>query len=285
MKLFWSTLFIGCCIVISCGNDTHGEEASATSPWVDVDTPSDALPVNTLIGKGWKLAFSDEFNDNRVDFNKWVIKDESRGSRPNLGIKEWFFKPENVVEADGDLVLKVTKVGEDVMHCSSVYSNGKYYMKYGYAEARIKLADMNSAALTAFWLQSNSMSKVDGTGNDGAEIDVFESAYLADEVISTIHIDGYGADHQEKNFRYATPGVFHGYHVWGVLWNEKSVKIYYDGEFMAEFDEKWVPRVEEFLYLSTVATFSGQGDFKGKPADSWLSEARFDYVRVWTNDK
>jgi hypothetical protein len=86
MKLFWSTLFIGCCIVISCGNDTHGEEASATSPWVDVDTPSDALPVNTLIGKGWKLAFSDEFNDNRVDFNKWVIKDESRGSRPNLGI-------------------------------------------------------------------------------------------------------------------------------------------------------------------------------------------------------
>ena len=65
----------------------------------------------------------------------------------------------------------------------------------------------------------------------------------------------------------------------------ECVKIYYDGEFMAEFDEKWVPRVEEFLYLSTVATFSGQGDFKGKPADSWLSEARFDYVRVWTNDK
>lgn len=126
------------------------------------------------------------------------------------------------------------------------------------------------------------MGNVDGTGNDGAEIDIFESAYLADEVISTIHIDGYGADHQEKNFRYATPGVHEGYHVWGMLWDENSVKIYYDGEFKAEFDGKWIPKVKEYLYLSTVATFSGEGNFKDLPVDSQLTAAYFDYVRVWT---
>lgn len=251
--------------------------------FVDKDTPTDAQPVNTEIGSGWKLEFSDEFNDGWVNLNKWVVKDESRGARTNLGIKEWFFKPQNVAEEDGNLVLKVTKVGTDVCHCSSVYSNGKYTMKYGYAEARIKNADINKTPLTAFWLQSNNMSHVDGTGNDGAEIDIFESAYTANEVISTIHIDGYSTSHQETNQRYETANLFGDYHIWGMLWNENEIKIYYDGQLKATFnDPKWIPQVPEYLYLSTVATFSGQGDFKSQPADSYLTSAYVDYVRVWT---
>ncbi len=269
--------------LLSCSSE-QVDSNNSQSKFVDSATPQGAMPVNTQIGTDWTLSFSDEFNDERVNFNKWVIKDESRGKRNNLGIAEWFFKPQNVVEEDGNLVLKVSKVGNDQMYCSSVYSNGKYYMKYGYAEARIKVADIKKTPLTAFWLQSSNMQNVDGTGNDGAEIDIFESAYLADEVISTIHIDGYGKNHQEKNFRYATPKVHEGYHVWGMLWDENSVKIYYDGEFKAEFDGKWIPKVKEYLYLSTVATFSGEGNFKDLPADSQLTAAYFDYVRVWTRN-
>ena len=115
-------------------------------------------------------------------------------------------------------------------------------MKYGYAEARIKVDDIKKTPLTAFWLQSSNMQNVDGTGNDGAEIDIFESAYLAEEALSTIHIDGYKDYHQEKNFRYETPGIHEGYHVWGMLWDENSVKIYYDGELKAEFDGKWIQK-------------------------------------------
>ncbi len=285
---------------VACGSDTPGqsEQPSDTGgasssdggssetvidpKFIDSDTPKDALPANNGIGSGWKLSFSDEFNDGIVNTDKWVIKDESRGKRDNLGIKEWFFKPQNVEEKDGNLVLKVTKVGSDACYCSSVYSNGKYAMKYGYAEARIKNADIQKTPLTAFWLQSNNMGHVDGTGNDGAEIDIYESAYTTEEVISTIHIDGYQTDHQEKNYRYATPGVHQGYHTWGMLWDESVIKIYYDGQLKATFsDTKWIPRVGEYLYLSTVATFSGQGNFRDEPADSELTAAYFDYVRVW----
>ena len=245
--------------LLSCSSE-QVDSNNSQSKFVDSATPQGAMPVNTQIGTDWTLSFSDEFNDERVNFNKWVIKDESRGKRNNLGIAEWFFKPQNVVEEDGNLVLKVSKIGNDQMYCSSVYSNGKYYMKYGYAEARIKVADIKKTPLTAFWLQSSNMQNVDGTGNDGAEIDIFESAYLAEEALSTIHIDGYKDYHQEKNFRYETPGIHEGYHVWGMLWDENSVKIYYDGELKAEFDGKWIPKVEEYLYLSTVATFSGEGN-------------------------
>lgn len=264
------------------------EESVIQSPsisWVDATSPVDVLPANSQIGEDWQLTFSDEFNGEAVDFNKWTLLDEHRGAVTKHGIKEWYFKPENVSVSNGNLVLKNTKVGTDRMDCASVYSNKKYFMKYGYAEARVRIADTNAGALTAFWLQSNTMTKVDGTGNDGAEIDIFESAYVTDEVITTIHIDGYAADHQQKSYRYVTPGVFDGYHTWGCLWDEESIKIYYDGKLTAEFDGRWIPHVEEFLYLSTVATFGEKAFFKDRRPDSWLSEAYFDYIRVWTKGK
>ncbi len=280
-------LLLGIFTLASCADDAEAVGTDDNhSKFVDTMTPAGVQPENNLIGDGWKLEFSDEFNDGRIDFNKWIVKDESRGSRPTLGITEWFFKPEAVEEKDDALVIKAKKVGEDIMHCGSVYSYTKYNMHHGYVEARIKLADMKKSVLTAFWLQSPTMGNVDGTGNDGAEIDIFESAYVTDELITTIHIDGYADSHQEKNVRYETPGVFEGYHTWGMLWDETGIKVYYDGELKATFDGIWVPEkaVDEYLYLSTIATFSGQGDFKGQPADSWLTEAYFDYVRVWVKE-
>lgn len=160
-------------------------------------------------------------------------------------------------------------------------------MHHGYAEARIRLADIRMSALTAFWLQSPTMRSIDGTGNDGAEIDIFESAYTSDTIITTIHIDGYEEAHQEKNFRYAAPGIHEGYHIWGMWWDDDGIRIFLDGELKAEFDGIWVPRkeIDEYLYLSTVATFSGEGDFVSQPADSSLTQACFDYVRVWTKSR
>ena len=285
MKNICISCIMGVIMLTTCCCSEEGEIKSASLSWIDKGTPVDVLPANNQIGEDWQLAFSDEFNGEAVDFNKWTILDQYRGAVTKHGIKEWYFKPENVAVSNGNLILKNTKVGTDIMNCASVYSNKKYFMKYGYAEARVKIADTNAGALTAFWLQSNTMSNVDGTGNDGAEIDIFESAYVTDEMITTIHIDGYAEDHQQKSYRYVTPGIFDGYHTWGCLWDENSVKIYYDGKLTAEFDGTWIPQVEEFLYLSTVATFGEKAFFKDRQPDSWLSEACFDYVRVWTNSK
>lgn len=111
-------------------------------------------------------------------------------------------------------------------------------MNYGYAEVRVKVADTNRAVHTAFWFQSPDVNLVDGTGNDGAEIDVFESAFVEDKTASTIHIDGYGNDHQENSKRYPAAGLHGSFHVWGMLWDENLIKIYYDGELKAEFSKE-----------------------------------------------
>lgn len=253
------------------------------SPMVDVATPTRTLPSNDKVGADWTLVFSDEFNDGKIDFNKWTVNHSttSRTPRPLLGIKEWYWKQDQVLESDDHLVLKVRKVGSDVMYCSSVYSYKKYAFKYGYIEARMKIADIKKATHTAFWLQNTNVNAVDGTGNDGAEVDIFESAYVADKAASTIHIDGYGKDHQQNHIEYESVNLHDDYHIWGLLWDENSLKVYYDGVLKAEFDGKWIPKVEEYIQLSTGATFSNEGNFIDQPSDSWLSEAYVDYVRVW----
>lgn len=274
--------FASSSIFAACSSD---ESEIPLSPWVDTDTPLNVSPANEVIGKGWKLVFSDEFNDGSVNLNKWTLREskETRTPRPALGINEWYYKPENVFEKDGVLSLKCKKVGDDVMYGSAITSEKKYLVKYGYLEARVKNADIKKAIHTAFWMSSPNINNVDGTGNDGAEIDIFESAYIADKTLSSIHIDGYGDAHQEKNIRFDATGLHEGFHVWGLLWNENKLEIYYDGVLKATFDEeKWIPRVEEYILFSAEATFSGEGDFRGQPVDSYLTEALVDYIRVWS---
>ena len=297
-NLFKICLLAGAFWGASC-SDSDNADYVLPIAWVDVETPNGVLPDNSnpeVSRLQWKLEFSDEFNDTRVDFNKWSINDDvkTRTPRPSLGIKEWYHKPGFVSEVrsqdGGVLVLEAKKIGSNMMYCGSINSRNKYYMNYGYAEARIKVADMKKAIHTAFWLQSPDIANIDGTGNDGAEIDIFESAFLDDKTASTIHIDGYEASHQENSKRYPAAGLHDGYHVWGMLWTEKVIKIYYDGELKAEFtaengEEKWISKTKEYIQLSTGASWANEGDFKNQPADTHLTNAYVDYVRVWALGK
>jgi beta-glucanase (GH16 family) len=166
------------------------------------------------------------------------------------------------------------------MWCGSVNSNNKYEPTYGYLEARIEIADTKKSTHTAFWMQGDNMSNVDGTGNDGAEVDIFESAWFGDYTKSVVHIDGYGANKAANTKQYSTPGLHSGYHIFGLEWNHDVMKIYYDGVLKVTYTGKWVPHVPEFLWLSDGASFGDVGTFTTEP-NGLLSAAKVDYVRVW----
>lgn len=253
--------------------------------FVDPETPAGTLPANTHIGTNWTLDFSDEFNGTSVDLSKWTIDNSprSRTARPNIGVKKWFWRPDNVEVKDGNLVLKVKKVDHETMHCGAINSRDKYMTTFGYFEARIKVADVNKGTHTAFWLQGPDMGTVTGNGHNGAEIDIFESAWTGNYTKSVIHIDGYGSDKKANTKQYSTPGIHNGYHTWGMLWTSDYIKIYYDGVFKVHYSEKkWIPQVDEFLWLSDGASFGESGDrfFVNQPL-GWLTEAYVDYIRVW----
>ncbi|WP_281615321.1 family 16 glycosylhydrolase [Flammeovirga sp. SubArs3] len=235
--------------------------------------------------EGWIPVWSDEFDGTNLDETKWTktVSSKSRAPRPELGISSWLWVQDHVwLDGNGHLVLKSSKVSDNKMFCGSVDSRGKYQPKYGYMEARIKIADTSKGNHTAFWLQGENQGNVDGTGNDGAEIDIFESAWLSETTKSVIHIDGYAEDHKANTKKYDTPNIHEGFHIYGLLWEEDKLEIYYDGELKVTYSGIWVPQVEEWLWLSVGASF-GDGDFISQPIGD-LSTAEVDYVRVWQKD-
>lgn len=269
-------------IFVSCTED------KSTSPddeiFNDEDNPilsaKPLLPgINT---SDWILMFEDDFD--KFEPTKWVQNNSvrSRAARPGIGITQWFWRPENVSYKDGNVVLKSTKVSENTLHCGSIFTNNLFEFKYGYIEARIDIAETYFGTHTALWLQGDNMGNVDGTGNDGAEIDVFESAWIGDYTKSVVHIDGYGAHQRSNTRRYETPGLHSGFHTFGLLWNEDKLEIYYDGKFMTRYQGIWVPKVEEYLWLSTGASFGGaaNSNFSSRAIGS-STEAKVDYIRVW----
>ena len=259
--------------------------------FVDPQTPANVKPQNDLIGSEWKLDFSDEFNGGTVNAAKWNIDNStsSRAARPNIGINSWFWRPTNVSQENGNLVLKVYKSGTNSMTNGSINSRGKYETMYGYFEARIKIGDASKGTHTAFWLQGPNMGNVDGTANDGAEIDIFETAWTGDYTKSVVHIDGYGESHQANTVQYNTPGIHSGFHTWGFHWTENFMSIYYDGVKKVTYGSgsnyKWVVRALEYLWLSNGASFGLTGNqyFLDFPI-GYLTETHVDYIRAWKPD-
>ncbi|KJF41724.1 discoidin domain-containing protein [Draconibacterium sediminis] len=261
---------------------------SAYSQFIDEATPADVKPTLSSVPDSWVLDFSDEFDGTQVNANKWRIDNstKSRAARPKIGIDDWRWKPENVSVANGNLILKVYKTAAGSMTNGSINSYTKYETQYGYFEARIKIGEANKGTHTAFWLQGPNMGNVDGTANDGAEIDIFESAWTGEFTKSVVHIDGYGADHQANTKQYSTPGIHDGFHTWGFYWTEHEMEIYYDGVFKVRYsDPKWVAQAPEFLWLSNGASFGLEGDqyFVDHPI-GYLTETQVDYIRVWKPD-
>jgi hypothetical protein len=263
--------------------------------FVDTTTPINAQP-NGVPGN-WVLEFSDEFNGSNLDLTKWYksVSTQSRAPRENLDVTDWRWIADNAfLNNNGQLVLRATKINNTTMRCGSVESRGLYEVQYGYLEARIKIAKTAKGNHTAFWLQGENQSNVDNSAADGAEVDIFESAWTTNTTKAVVHYDGYGADKKNHTIPFNVPNIHNEqFHTFGLLWTANSMDIYYDGVKMTSsqsnnplpFTTKpglghdLVPKVKEWLWLSVGASF-GDGDFQSQP-NGILSDALVEYVRVY----
>lgn len=246
--------------------------------FVDVATPAGAQPELDLpTGDNWVLEFSDEFTF--LDPTKWnvTVSTQTRAPRLDKGIEQWFWVEENVSVADGKLVFKVTKPDSTTMHCASVDSRGIYEPRYGFMEARIRIAPVVNAIHTAFWMQGANQRNVDGSGADGAEVDIVETPWADERGQTVLHWDGYGSFRKNQTNRWSAPGLHTGYHTFAMHWTESFIDIYYNGSLRWRYVGVGIPQVPEWLWLSVGASF-GDGDFQN---GSYPSFAYVDYVRVW----
>ena len=162
---------------------------------------------------------------------------------------------------------------------------------FGYFECKVKFP--NSKGLwSAFWLQSSNMRKVGNNGEDGTEIDVYESAFINSASSKMGHAllwDGYGKSADSSPYiTDLKQNLYDGFHTFALKWTPEYYVFYIDGVPTWATNDGGVSKVKEFLRLTVeIDAGDGWGPHGQKigrfddsaPADDFEVE----YVKVYQN--
>lgn len=248
----------------------------------------------------WHIVWADEFEGTALDTTKW--RPAGDGMR-----RGGYWDANNAIVKDGVLRLR-TDYQENGRFGAGWYSgaietHGLFEKKYGYFECRC-ICPGASGLWGAFWTFADGVCNVDKSGNDGAEIDIFESpayAYpiklIRNSVTNTIHFDGYGDDHQSTFLgSYKVENPYTQFNTYGLEWNENECIFYINGVETDRIGGKYVSQVAEWLLLTVevggsnavpganaagVVEIGGNGIITANPADKFPVDMVVDYVRVY----
>jgi len=223
--------------------------------------------------RGYKLAWSDEFDGKELDRSKWNYR--------GLGKREGAYVTASAIQLDGrgHLIIEAGRSGDSIV-TGMIGTDGLFNTKYGYFECR---ASMTKAAglFPAFWLQSPKILEENGSPETtGAELDIFEyfPNVRKDAVAHTLHYGGYGPSHRVSGPVWGLLGpAKDGFHTFGLEWAPSGYATFVDG--VRTFSgNTLVSKVPEFIVLSL-----GINKMVGGPLDTAALPDKFivDYVRVY----
>ncbi|MBK0383574.1 glycoside hydrolase family 16 protein [Pedobacter sp. SD-b] len=233
--------------------------------------------INTIVHSkyipvGYQLEFNDEFDQLVLDLKKWKYRlgVKSGGGYASKEIEE------NVYLADGKLIVR--GVYKDPKAEGSNSGGGVIsipHFKYGYYEARVKT---QSGAFwhSSFWTYNTKDTK------KATEIDIFERDSQYDIPDGIVKIRQNVIQHSSGK-----PITLKGsiklplefdpskdYHIYGMLWEESSVKFYVDGVLTntISYPEDKYLHDETAIFLSMIA--------RNTAAEN--TACYFDYVRFYS---
>lgn len=239
-----------------------------------------------LGGKNYTLSFFDDFNGTELDSTKWARSSEIE--HQDYGAK-W---DDDMVWLDGKGFLNVGVAYRDGkliagrIRTRTIDTQNLFAQKRGYFEISCKLPKA-TGCWSAFWLMS-SLSEVNKVGNgalDGAEIDVFESFDVKNNVVNhAVHCDGYEKDHKAMGVTTQNFSLYDGnFHTFAVLWNENGYYFYVDGVMTQKFDntqDDFLGSCETEMFMLISTEFGSWGGYVNL---SLMPDALVvDYVRVYS---
>ncbi len=282
---------------------------------------SSALPSAFSLGKHtndnmidlnkFTLVWSDEFNGDSLDRSKWSYEwwvTERKGG---------YWHEDMVSVKDGNLVISAQYIDHPLenryyeqwhdqinfkeykagWYTGQVVTRGNYEQCFGYFEVRCILPAA-TGLWSAFWMMNEGVYNVDGSGQDGTEVDVFESFSYKDhwwgnDCVSTgIHYDGYGEDEKGDSIGkiFIENDPYTQYNTYGVEWNTSEYIFYINGKESGRLSTGGVSQNPEYLLLSVEfagdngvqsSDRHGTGKIDLTPAENWPAEFKVDYVRCY----
>lgn len=166
----------------------------------------------------WKLVFSDEFDGNRIDWNKWRPKAKRDISCLAL-------------DGKGHLLVSAKYNKKGKLEVGEMFSKPNF--KYGYFEARVKFT-RQPGWWSSFWLYgySNRNAML-----DGVEIDTFEdyffrprSKYFKPSTLLDHNFHIYSGNHLHSSKYSALVPDEGQFHVIGCKWTPFEITIYRNGK-------------------------------------------------------
>lgn len=270
-----------------------------------------AMPRGSSVDMSkFRLVWSDEFDGDKLDTTKWSYEWW-------VTVRQGGYWHEDMVSVeDGNLVISAQYFDEAKgnpyaqawpgydtgdygpgYYTGIVTTNGKYQQCYGYFEVRCILPAA-TGMWSAFWMMNEGVFNVDDSGEDGTEVDIFESMnykdhwWGADSVVTGIHYDGYGKDSKGDiigNF-FLDNNPYEEYNTYGLEWNADEYIFYINGAETGRISTGGVSDNPEYLLLSCEiagkngvadADIHGTGNISLTPDKNWPAEFKVDYVRCY----
>ena len=259
-------LYLGGFLIVGEPLGTKPPLPEATRPATALDLPAVPTPP-----PGYRLAWAEEFDGDRLDESRWLYR---------TGERYWSTQqPGNVFVRDGCLWLECRKEKT----AKSAYTAGgvisRRVFRYGYYEARFKVPP-TAGWHTSFWMMHH--AEADRAAHVGSrqEIDVCEN--------DSVTLERYGANLHEwlpnhfgrghRNVR--TPDLAADFHVWGCEFTPEKITYYFDGRIVLVNDATTIPDHGDMsIWLTTIA--SPLGGTKAVDESRLPVHAVYDYVRFY----
>lgn len=206
----------------------------------------------------YKLVWSDEFDGNDLNTDKWVCRvDRSKmGGTADLKVLD---TPDTVFLADGKLNLRAIAYSnpsdERVKYAvpASVHTQGTMEYRYGYVEMCAKVP-FAIGVWPSFWAQSAALLGERKCTDYMVEVDIFEVFGSTDTAVPNIHKwyssyydynalhgENVGSNHtqasQKNVYKFSDKEELQeGFHVYGFGWTPTEMSMYIDGVLYQTFD-------------------------------------------------
>lgn len=259
----------------------------------DTATPPSGRIIPIGQNGDWELIFSDEFDAETIDREKWVTCywwDWEKKGCTNLATKELqWYQPDDVLIDNGELFLRAQRRtmllnnGDIYQYTSGLVSTGRdtkditaqagLVFQYGYVEIKAKLP-AGQGLWPAFWmLPDNNQSK--------PEIDILEVLGNSPNMLHmAFHYRTTGGEKVREKKVWQGPDFSADWHVFALDWQPDALIWYVDGvERWRYTDLEHIP--SETMYL--LINLAVGGEWPGDPDNTtpFPSFYEIDYVRVW----
>ena len=248
---------------------------------------------------GRKLVFRDEFTGLpgvAVDATKWTAE-IGGGGWGNQELEYYTNSTDNAyLDGSGSLVIRAVKLTPPLtLSCwygpcqytsARLITKGKFDLKYGRFEARIKIP-RGQGVWPAFWMLGNNIDTV-GWPSCG-EVDIMENIGREPSTVhGTMHGPGYsGANGIGAPFSLPNNAAFaDGFHVFAIEWSVSEVHWYVDGSEYKTVRPQDLPTGTQWVFdhpFFIILNFAVGGQWPGSPDATTVFPQTMlvDYVRVY----